>query len=394
VGVSAVALAVVVQPPPTRHVEIQLTAQGQPLPQPSDYFSNLLTPRSNLLAPRSDLLAHRQQEVAGAPNFAAALPAPPISAPVPATESIGEAIKAIYDTVEPWVAYGWELFEWTAGWVVGVLAQQIGIVYDFWETITQSVVFNFADLLDAQVTFLQGLANIGTATFDAFVQLGVNEFNWLRSLFPPLPPVPFAAQQQQATTVATDSPREPDDTLTARATTAAADLAKEATSLTTDAEPTDTEPTDPTTDAEPTTDVAPQLSDIDTALASGDKTLSEAVLDAADTDAEKIVRAQGEVRGAVAEAVNDVAGATGPETIVRAQGEVRGAVGEAVNDVDGADKGEPKAVRHGAADVPSKFTTVARNGVRQLTEAVEKVSDDLRSAVRGPGSDSNSVSAG
>ncbi len=108
--------------------------------------------------------------------------------------SIGGGIIAVYDTVEPWVAWGFDVAQYAVGWVpvVGWLAPQIGILYDFGESIVQSAVYNFAFWIGGDVAFFEGLGNIARDSWNALVQLGVDELNWILPPLPPWPPI-FAA---------------------------------------------------------------------------------------------------------------------------------------------------------------------------------------------------------
>jgi hypothetical protein len=74
----------------------------------------------------------------------------------------------------------------------------ITIFYHFGERIARSITFNIADWLDGQISFTQGLINVGVDTFNSFVQLGIDQWNfWLWPL-PPLPPFPFSTQLEPA----------------------------------------------------------------------------------------------------------------------------------------------------------------------------------------------------
>ncbi|KMO72051.1 hypothetical protein [Mycolicibacterium chlorophenolicum] len=105
--------------------------------------------------------------------------------------ALGSAIIGVYNAVEPWVAWGFDVAQYAVGWVpvVGWLAPQIGIFYDFGESIVQSVVFNFANWIDGNVTFVEGIGNIARDSWNATVQLGVNELNWILPPLPPWPPI-------------------------------------------------------------------------------------------------------------------------------------------------------------------------------------------------------------
>lgn len=104
-----------------------------------------------------------------------------------ATESIGTQIEAIYNTVEPWLAYDVNLLSWAVGWVpvAGLLAPQMIYFYDLGASITQSLVFNTADLIDGTVSVSEALSNINTATTDAFNAFVSTETGWIDSMLPP-----------------------------------------------------------------------------------------------------------------------------------------------------------------------------------------------------------------
>ena len=66
---------------------------------------------------------------------------------------------------------------------------QIPIFYNFGERIARSITFNIAFWLDGDISFGQGLVNVGVDTVNAFIQLGIDQWNfWLWPL-PPLPPI-------------------------------------------------------------------------------------------------------------------------------------------------------------------------------------------------------------
>jgi hypothetical protein len=132
-----------------------------------------LTAASALLAP-------------AAMTNAAAVPAANAFAP------IGNAIEAAYNTIEPWVFYGFQVAQYAVGYLpwIGLLAPQITIFYNLFEPMVQAGLFNILDWLGGSITFAQGLSNfIGatTASINYFIN---NEINWFLSFLPPLPPLP------------------------------------------------------------------------------------------------------------------------------------------------------------------------------------------------------------
>ena len=128
--------------------------------------------------------------------------------PTVAPTSVGSTIIWVYNAVEPWARYVADLAAYAVGWVpyVGWLAPQITIFYNFGERIARSITYNIAYWLDGNISFGQGLVNVGVDTVNAFIQLGIDQWNfWLWPL-PPLPPIfpgTAAAQIAELTTTTT-----------------------------------------------------------------------------------------------------------------------------------------------------------------------------------------------
>ncbi|OBK26596.1 PE family protein [Mycobacterium asiaticum] len=102
------------------------------------------------------------------------------------------AIENFYLAVEPYVAYGFNLAAYAAGWLpyVGILAPQINFFYYLFEPMVQSGLFNILDWLSGTVTFSQGLSNFWATTTASINQFINTEIYWFLSFFPPLPPLP------------------------------------------------------------------------------------------------------------------------------------------------------------------------------------------------------------
>ena len=149
----------VVSPP------IKLTAQVQPR-----------VTATNL----PDLLVEWLQRVAVPPSAGQPFPTPQFP-PVVAPTSIGSSIKSVYNAVEPWVQWGFDLAAYAVGWVpyVGWLAPQITIFYNFGERIAHSITFNIADWLDGNISFVQGLVNVGIDTINSFIFLANDQLSVL-----------------------------------------------------------------------------------------------------------------------------------------------------------------------------------------------------------------------
>lgn len=121
-----------------------------------------------------------------------ALPTGPeaVEAVALAAGSFDADIEALYNAAEPWVAYEVNFLSWAFGWVpvAGLLAPQMIFVYDLDEAITQSLVFNFADLVGGTVSFSEALSNIDAAATDALNAFVNTETCWIDSMLPPALP--------------------------------------------------------------------------------------------------------------------------------------------------------------------------------------------------------------
>jgi hypothetical protein len=162
---------------------LQLTAAVQPLVAPTE-------------APR--LLVDWLQRVIIPPSASAPFPTPhfpPTVSPV----SLGSSIKWVYDAVEPWVEWGFDVAAYAVGWIpwVGWLAPQISIFYDFGEMIVRSITFNIADWLDRQISFGQGLRNVAVDTINSFIFLANAQLDFWLPPLPPIPPIPGSTTTMQ-----------------------------------------------------------------------------------------------------------------------------------------------------------------------------------------------------
>jgi hypothetical protein len=153
----------------------------------------------------TDILTLIAQHYVIPPSAGQPFPTPQFLPAVTPT-SVGSSIISVYNAVEPWVRYGFDLAAYAVGWVpyVGWLAPQITIFYNFGERIARSITYNIAYWLDGNISFGQGLANVGVDTVNAFIQLGIDQWNfWLWPL-PPLPPIfPGTAVAETAELTAT-----------------------------------------------------------------------------------------------------------------------------------------------------------------------------------------------
>jgi hypothetical protein len=338
VTASAVLVAPSVQPLRPPKPAIQLAAAVQPLAQPQ-------------FDPAAFLIGIP-------PSLGTAFPTPQPPPPAPTPGAIGSSIKDIYNSVEFWVDYGFEVGAWAFGWVpwIGWLAPQIWpIGYTLGESIVRSIVFNTADWLDGNVGFGEGLVNVGQDTIQAFINFGIAEWNfWLPNL--PIPPLPGIFTAQQTTT------------LMGPTTTPLAGFANPAGGLLEGV-------TAPVRNGigfgaglvRDTIDGIPPGSDL------AGQSVPAAVQQAAEDVGETARGARIETRANQAPEL-----AKGPETVakrlVRAQGEVRGAVANAADDVTNAVRiGKPSK---GSEDVAKAPTTKSKG----FSDTASKVVKDVRQA--------------
>ena len=177
VSVSAIAIAPTVQaPPPPAVPAVQLVAATSPtLVQPPAQQSNALGALLSLDLGRFIIPPSAGQPFPTPPE----IPGP---SPTPTDFEFEDAIMNTYHAIEPWVHYGFELATYAVGWIpwVGWLSPQIMIFYNFGERIVESLVVNSANWLWGPLPFAEGLGNIAADSWNALVQLGIDQWNfWL-----------------------------------------------------------------------------------------------------------------------------------------------------------------------------------------------------------------------
>lgn len=213
-GALVVAPAVHPPPPPTDPVVRPTAAVFRPVVQPLAQQALVQQPLAQQPLAQQPLAQQalvEQTNVLGSllsldlgrfiipPSLGQPFPTPDLPGPSPTPNEFEDAIINTYFVIEPWVRYGFEVATYAVGWVpwVGWLSPQIMIFYNFGERIVESLVVNSANWLWGPLPFGEGLGNIARDSWDALVQLGIDEWNfWL----PPLPPLPFDAQQTQSAT--------------------------------------------------------------------------------------------------------------------------------------------------------------------------------------------------
>jgi hypothetical protein len=339
VTASAVLIAPSVQPLPPPRPAIQLAAAVQPLAQPQFDPATFL--------------------IGIPPSLGTPFPTPQPPPPAPALGSFGSSIQDIYNSVEFWVDYGFEVGAWAFGWVpwIGWLAPQIWpIGYNLGESIVRSIVFNIADWLDGNVSFGEGLVNVGEDTIQAFINFGIAEWNfWLPNL--PIPPLPGIFTAQQTTT------------LTGPAMTPLAGFADPAGGLLDVV-------TAPVRNGigfgaglvRDTIDRIPLVSDI------AEASIPEAASGVGAAQTATRVKPGKEI----AEAAKNVGNA-----VVRGQGEVRGAAAKTASDIaDAARTGKPDKVVEDLANGPAKEAKNVRDTTTTVAKDVRQAAKDAREAAK------------
>ncbi len=109
-----------------------------------------------------------------------------------AVTSAGDFVKTAYDTVEPWVAYGFELADYALSYVPVLwwVAPAVDLAYFTIEPLVQAAVYSFADLID--LNFAQIGPDIQAGIAEATQNFLDYSAQWIADLipFPPLPPIP------------------------------------------------------------------------------------------------------------------------------------------------------------------------------------------------------------
>jgi hypothetical protein len=199
VGVAAAA-AIAFVPAVNEPVPVAASPQAVHIASPSVKLTAQVQPSVATTA-LPNLLVGWLQRIIVPPSAGQPFPTPQFP-PVVGGTSTGSTIKNVYNAVEPWVRYGFDLAAYAVGWVpyVGWLAPQITIFYNFGERIARSITFNIADVIDGHISFGQGLVNVGIDTINSFIFLANDQLAFWLPPLPPIPPIgPFAAAAQPLT---------------------------------------------------------------------------------------------------------------------------------------------------------------------------------------------------
>lgn len=344
-GVSAVAASAIVAAPsliplPQETVTVTSAAQVRPLLDPAKVVTTSVVP---------------QALVGGAADVG--------------TLSAGSNVMDIYNAIEPWVQYGFEVATWAVGWipVVGIFSGQIMVGYFTVEPLVRSAVQSFAFLLDGNIGAIPGeLVNGVVSAASAFVQ---QEINWVLGFFPPFPPFPPLPFAASATAFA--SPMAVPTALGGPIGNVVVDASHALAS------------------------VAQAIGNTQTIQGPG---LIPATGNAFATTVNSIgarggqaIDARAERRAARAEALADAPGAVA-KGVVRAQGEVRSLVKATVDAVTTAGAGRTDRIAPtgitGFSKAPSSAAKgldgAAEKAIKSITKAVSDVRKDVRKAVKAP----------
>ena len=152
-----------------------------------------------LVAPASlpNLLVDWVQRIVVPPSASRPFPTPDFP-PVVGGNSLQSAIINTYNAIEPWVQWGFEVAEYAVGWIpyVGWLAPQVMYFYNLGERIVRSITFNIADWIGGDISFGQGLVNVGIDTINSFISFANDQLAFWLPPLPPIPPIgPFAAAE-------------------------------------------------------------------------------------------------------------------------------------------------------------------------------------------------------
>lgn len=194
-AVSALVIAPVrPAPPPEPAATVRLVASVQPAPMA------IRTGPSVPALELPELLIWWLERIVVPPSAGASFPAPDFP-DVVGGNSIDSAIKNVYNAIEPWVEWGFDVAAYAVGWIpyVGWLAPQIEIFYNFGERIVRSITFNIADWLGGNISFWDGLVRVAVDTINSFIFLANDQLAFWLPPLPPIPPIgPFAAEAAEA----------------------------------------------------------------------------------------------------------------------------------------------------------------------------------------------------
>ena len=125
-----------------------------------------------------------------------ALTVTPTIAPSPPLINLANFIDAAYLAIEPWVEYAFDVAAAVVSWIPygWLIDDQIWVLYNFFERLVNSGVFNITDWLRGQGSALKNVADWLVDAGLALVWLGLDELSaWVPlpplPIYPPIPPV-------------------------------------------------------------------------------------------------------------------------------------------------------------------------------------------------------------
>lgn len=388
IGAGVVAVAPSAQPPELSPT-VQLTAASS--------ASALLDPpelNNPLLNWAAGLLFNWASEVVLNPLTPPSLgidpPELPIVVPPDTSGPFGATMKNHYLSYEPFAEYGVDFAAWALGWVPPVILTAVaapaaptiincqelcGLGYDLIEPVVASVVFNVAEIIDGEDGIFEGLADMAQDAVSQIV-LVVRELLQNDSILPLFGAATAEAEVEETVAIAQqqDLPAPPADEPGGSAGASAS--------------PAETRTQEPDqTDAE---NVAVKAAASSTAK-DADEDIAEEVEALVDEAEPAAPRALRDFPGRGAAVTKSFVGGANTlmKATVKAQGEVRAGLTDAVKDVrEAAASGERGAVREAVRAAPAKVRGGFRDGARELSGGVDKAVGDVRSALKGGDSDS------
>lgn len=194
-GASAIVFAAAVAPLP------DLTMSAGQVTGPTGYSRQLvdLVAAAQRLAPSvapptspdSGTPSDTAGDLPAAPALRALAPTAADAAAIAPLAALADVIDNTYNTVEPWLRRVVEAPKDLLGTipVVGWLTWQPVVLYNFIESMVQSVIFNFTDVLRGEGSILDNLVDVGWDLFGAVVYVVIDEMAAANGGVPPAPVV-------------------------------------------------------------------------------------------------------------------------------------------------------------------------------------------------------------
>ena len=388
IGAGVVAVAPSIEPPePSPAVQLTAATSASALLDPPELANPLLNWAAGQLF---DWASETILNPLSPPSLGVDPPTLPTLVPPDTSGPLGATIKNQYVSYEVFAEYGVDFVAWALGWVPPAVATAVlapaapvivgchelcGLGYELIEPVVASVVFNVAEIIDGEDSLIKGLNDFARDALSQIV-LVVRELVRNNSALPLLGAANAEAEAEETVAVAQQAEPIvlPEDKSSGPASPVAAQTK----------EPVETE----SDDAEK---VAVKTAASGAAKVAPDEDVTEELESLVDEAEQAAPRARRGFAGRGAQVTKSlVAGVdTLKQATVKAQGEVRSGLTEAVQDVkEAAASGERGAVRDAVRAAPSKVRDGLRDGARELRSGVDTAVSDVRSAVKGGDSDS------